>query len=137
MARLLRIQLTVAWLNFTMPNETVKNRLKAKKSKLPQMNFLLKKQLIKFWCTYQPLSFCKIFMKKILELIQSYENLHHIWDQNTPFVLNKIFFDINHCYYFHLPIALFSVQNLKEILQWIQNYDDAPFLVQKCSIYLK
>ena len=137
MARLLRIQLTVAWLNFTMPNETVKNRLKAKKSKLPQMNFLLKKQLIKFWCTYQPLSFCKIFMKKILELIQSYENLHHIWDQNTPFVLNKIFFDINHCYYFHLPIALFRVQNLKEILQWIQNYDDAPFLVQKWSIYLK
>ena len=25
-------------------------------------------------------------------------------------------------------MALFNVQNLKEILQWIQNYDDAPFL---------
>ena len=137
MPRLLRIRLTVAWLNFTMPNETVKNRLKAKKGKLPQMNFLLEKKLIKFWCTYQALSFCKIFIKKILELIQSDENLRYFWDQNTPFVLNKIFFGINHCYYFHLPIALFIVQNLKDILQWIQNYDDAPFLGPKWSIYLK
>ena len=30
----LRIQLTVAWLNLTMPNPTVKNGLKAKKIKL-------------------------------------------------------------------------------------------------------
>ena len=35
----LRIQLTVTWLNLTMPNQTVKNDLKAKKIKLPQMNF--------------------------------------------------------------------------------------------------
>ena len=34
-------------------------------------------------------------------------------------------------------MALFIVQNLKEILQWIQNYDDAPFLGPKWSIYLK
>ena len=74
-----------------MPNQTVKNGLKAKKIKLPQMNFVLEKQLIKFSCTYQPLSICKIFIKKILELIQSYEDVHHFWDQNSPFVLNKIF----------------------------------------------
>ena len=134
---LLRIQLTVTWLNLTMPNQTVKNGLKAKKIKLPQMNFFLEKQLIKFSCTYQPLSFCKIFIKKILELIQSYEDVRHFWDQNSPFALNKIFLGINHCYYFHLPMALFIVQNLKEILQWIQNYDDAPFLDPKWSIYLK
>ena len=48
----LRIQLTVAWLNLTMPNQTVRNSLKAKKTKLPQMNFFLKKQLIIFSCTY-------------------------------------------------------------------------------------
>ena len=39
----------------------------------------------------------------------------------------QIFFGIDHCYYFYLPTALFTVQHLKEILQWIQNYDDAPF----------
>ena len=64
----------MAWLNLTMSNQTVKNGLKAKKIKLPQMNFFLEKQLIKFSCTYWPLSFCKIF-KKFLELIQSYEDV--------------------------------------------------------------
>ena len=55
----------MAWLNLTMPNQTVKNGLKAKKIKLPQMNFFLQKQLIKFSCTYWPLSFCNIFFKKV------------------------------------------------------------------------
>ena len=31
----------MAWLNLTMPNQTVKNDLKAKKTKLPQIFFLL------------------------------------------------------------------------------------------------
>ena len=77
------------------------------------------------------------YKKKILELIQSYEDVRHFWDQNSPFVLNKTIFGIQHCYYFHLPMALFVVQNLKETLQWIQNYDDALFLGPKWSIYLK
>ena len=127
----------MAWLNLAMPNQTVKNSLKAKKIELPQMNFVLEKQLIKFSCTYQSLSFRKIFIKKSLELIQSCENVRHFWDENSPFVLNKTFFRINNCYYFHLPMALFIVESLKEILQWIQNYDDAPFLGPKWSIYLK
>ena len=59
------------------------------------------------------------FYKKILELIQNYD-VSHFWDQNSSFVLNKIFLHINHCYYFHLLMALFILQNLKEILQWIQ-----------------
>ena len=54
----------MAWLNLTMSNQTVKNGLKAKKIKLPLMNFFLKK-LIKFSCTYWLLSLCKI-LKKIL-----------------------------------------------------------------------
>ena len=77
------------------------------------------------------------FYKKILELIQSYEDVRNFWDQNSPFVLNKTFSGINHCCYFYLSMTLFNVQNLNEILQWIQNYDDAPFLGPKWSIYLK
>ena len=55
-------------------NQTVKYGLMAKKIKLSQMNFFLERQLIKFSCTYLPLSFCKIF-KKFLELIQNYEDV--------------------------------------------------------------
>ena len=57
-----------------MPNQTVKNGLKAKKVKLPQMNLSLKKQLIKFSCTYLSHSFCKI-LQKFLETINSYEDV--------------------------------------------------------------
>ena len=133
---LLRIQLTVNWLNLTMANQTVINSLKTKKIKSPQMNFVFQKKLIKFSCTYQLLSFWKIFIKKFFELIQSYEHVRHFWGQKSPFVLNN-FLDINHCYYFYLCMAVFVVQNLKEILQSIQNYDDAPFFDPKWSIYLK
>ena len=31
------------------------------------------------------------FYKKVLELIQSYKDVRHFWDQNSPFVLNKFF----------------------------------------------
>ena len=134
---LLRIQITVAWLSLTMPNQTLKNSLKAKKIKLPLMDFVLAKQLIKFSCTYQSLSFCKTFIKTILVLIQSYEDVRYFWDQNSPFVLNKNLFGINHCHYFHPAMALFIVKNSKEFLQWIQIKDDALFLSPKWSIYLK
>ena len=53
----------MAWLILTIHNQKVNNGLKAKKIKFPQMNFFPKKQLIKFWCTYWLLSFCKIFKK--------------------------------------------------------------------------
>ena len=72
-----------------LKNQTVKSGLKAEKFKLPQMNFALEKEL------KRPLSFCKIFIKKIL-------------------VITFIYL-----------LALFTVQNLKEFLQQIQNYDDA------------
>ena len=55
------------------------------------------------------------FSKKILELIQSYEDVCQFWDQNSPFVPNK-FFGTNRCYYFHLPIGLFHCAKFKQIL---------------------
>ena len=60
MSWLFKVKLTVAWINLTMPNQIVKNGLKAKKITLPQMIFFLKKQLIKFSSTYWLLSLCKI-----------------------------------------------------------------------------
>ena len=100
----------MTWLNLTMPNQTVKNGLKAKKIKLPQMNFFLEKQLIKFSCTYWPLSFCKI-LKKFLGLIQK---TCHFLDQNGPFVLNKSFLVQNITITLIYLLALFIVQNLKK-----------------------
>ena len=103
--------ITVTWLNLTMSNQTVKNSLKAKKIELPQMNFVLEKQLINFSSTYQPLSICKNFIKKILELIESQEDVCHFWDQHSSFALNKILLGINHCYSFiHLwPFSLWKI----------------------------
>ena len=132
---LLRIQLTVTWLNLPMPSQTVKNSLNTKKIELPQMNFVYEKQLIKFSCTYQPLSICKIFIKKILELIQNYD-VRHFWDQRSSFVLNNFFGPkpllLPSSIYGFFPFSKF-IRNLKRI----QNYDNAPFLGPKWSIYLK
>ena len=74
-----------------MPNQTVKNSLKTKRIKLPQMKFFLEKQ-----------SFCKI----LIELIQSYENAQYA-GTNGQFDLNKFFFGTNHYYYFPLPVGPF------------------------------
>ena len=128
----LRIKLTVAWLNLTMPNQTVKNDLKAKKIKLPQMNFFLEKQLIKFSCTYWPLSFCKI-LKQFFGPIQSYEDVPFsgpkwpICQEQNSLVQTIIIT-------FIYLLALFIVQNLKKFLQQMQSYEDAPYLGPKWSI---
>ena len=98
-----------------MPNQTVKNGLKAKKIKLPQMNFFLKKQLIKSSCTYWLLSFCKIFLK-------IFRPIHKM------FLVQTIIFT------FIYLLALFTMQNLKKFLKQIQSYEDAPFLRPKWSI---
>ena len=127
----------MAWLNLTMPNQTVKNGLKTKKIKLPQMNFFLEKQLIKFSCTYWPLSFCKI-LKKFLGLIQSYEDVPFSGPK-WPICPEQIFFGTNHYYYFHLPIGPFYCANFFKILTvnpelwgcpifWVQN---GPFAQNK------
>ena len=120
----------MAWLNLTMPNQTVKNSLKAKKIELPQMNFVLEKQLIKFSCTYQPLSFCKI-LKNFLEPIQSYEDVSFLGTKWPICTEQLFFFGTNHYYYFHLPISPFHCAKFTKFLQWSQSYEDAPFLRSK------
>ena len=96
-----------------MPNQTVKNDLKAKKTKLPQMTLFLEKQLIEFSCTYCPLSPCKFF-KKVLEPIQSYEDVPFLGPK-WP-VYHKHFFLVQTIITFVYLLTLFIVQNLKKIL---------------------
>ena len=115
-----------------MPNQTVKNGLKAKKIKLPQMNFFLEKQLIKFSCTYWPLSFCKI-LKKFLGLIQSYEDVPFSGPK-WPICPEQNFLVQTIIITFIYLLALFIVQNLKKFLQRIQSYEDAQFLGPKWPI---
>ena len=104
----------MAWLNLTMPNQTVKNGLKAKKIKLPQMIFFLKKQLIKFSCTFWPLSFCKI-LKKFFGPILSYEDVPFSGPK-WSICHEQFFFGTNHYHYFHLPIGPFHCATFKKIL---------------------
>ena len=59
------------------------------------------------------------FFKKILELIQSYEDKHHFRDQNDPFVLNKNFLVQTIVITFIYLLALFIVKNFKKLLQRI------------------
>ena len=73
------------------------------------------------------------FYKKILN--QSYEDVRHFWDQNSQFLLNKIF-GTTLCYYFHLPIGrkVFHLPQNK-IFVWktitvILSYLLADFIVQ-------
>ena len=124
----------MAWLNLTMPNQTVKNGLKAKKIKLPQMNFFLEKQLIKFSCTYWPLSFCKI-LKKFLGLIQSYDDVPFSSPKWST-CYEKFWGGTNHYYYFHLPMywAFSLCKILKKFFQQIQSYKDVQFLGPKWLI---
>ena len=61
----------------------------------------------------------------------------HFRAQNGLFVMNKIFLVQTIIITFIYLLALFIVQNLKKFLQQIQSCEDAPFLGQKWSIYLK
>ena len=76
--------------------------------------FFVEKQLIKFSCTYWPLSFCKI-LKKFLWLIQSYEDVPFS-GLKWPISPEQIFFGTNHHYYFHLPTGRFHCAKFKKIL---------------------
>ena len=86
----------------------------AKKIKLPDEFFSKKKQLIRFSCTYWPLSFCKI-LKQFFGPIQSYEDVPFSGPK-WPICPEQIFFGTNHYYYFHLPIGPFHCAKFKKIL---------------------
>ena len=58
----------------------------------------------------------------------------HFRAQNGLFVMNKIFLVQTIIITFIYLLALFIVQNFKKFLQWIQSYEDAPFLGPKWSI---
>ena len=106
--------------------------LKAKNIKLHQMNFFPDKQLIKFSCTYWPLSFCKI-LKKFLGLIQSYEDVPFLGPK-WPICPEQFFLVETIIITFIYLLALFIVQNLTKFLQRIQSYEDAQFLGPKWPI---
>ena len=128
-----RIQLTVVWLNLTIPNQIVKNDLKTKKIKLPQMNLFLEKQLIKFSWTYWPRSFCKI-KKKLLRLIQSYEDVPFSGPKWT-ICHEPNFFVTTHYYYLHLPIGHFHCAKFKKVLTADPELRDVQFLGPNWSIF--
>ena len=115
-----------------MPNQTVKNGLKAKKIKLPQMIFFLKKQLIKFSCTYWLLWFCKI-LKKFLEF--TVMMMCHFQAQNDPFIMNNFFLVQSSISSTYWPFSLCKI--FKKFLQQIQSYEDTSFSRRKWFIHPK
>ena len=116
-----------------MPNHTVKNGLRAKRIKLPQISFFfLEKQLIKFSCTYLLLPFCKS-LKKFLGLIQTYEDVPFLGPK-CPICHEQNFLVQTIIITFIYLLAFFIEENLKKFLQPIQSYEDAPFLGPKWSI---
>ena len=99
------------WHNLTMPTQTVKNRLKTKKIKLPQMIFFSLKTTN------------KIFMYLLTPFIlQNFKNssgqsrvirMCHFRTQNSPSVMNKIFLVQTIIITFIHLLALCIVQNSK------------------------
>ena len=87
------------------------------------INFFLEKQLIK--CTYWPLSFSKT-KKKFLRLIHSYEVVPFL-GRKWPICHEQIFLAQTMIITFMYLLALFIVQNLKNILQQIQLWGCAIF----------
>ena len=102
-----------------MPNQAVKNGLKAKKIKLLQINFFSRKA-IKFSCTYQPLSFCKI-LKQFLELLQSYQDVPNLFWYKPLLFLSFTLLAL-YCWPFSL------CKTSKKILQPIEIREDVPSL---------
>ena len=116
-----------------MPNQTVRNGLKAKKIKLPQNNFFLKKQLkIKFSCIYWPFHSAKFLKNSYGQ--SRIMRMCHFWAQNGPFVMNKIILVQTIIITFIYLLALLTVHNLKTILQRIQSYEDGQFFGPKWLI---
>ena len=97
-----------------MPNQIVKNGLKAKKIKLPQMIFFSQKTTNKIFM-YLLAPFILQNLKKFLELTQSYDDVPFSGPK-WPICHEQIFFGTNHYYYFHLPIGPSHCAKFKKIL---------------------
>ena len=96
-----------------MPNQTVRNGLKAQKIKLPQMNFFLEKQKISH-VPISPFHSAKFWILKFLELIQSYQNVQ-FRGTKWPICSKQFFWKIiNIIFIWILPS--FIVQTYKKIL---------------------
>ena len=134
------------WLNLILPNQTVKNGLKAKKIELPQINSFLEKTTNKvFMCLLAPF-ILQNFKKNSEEPIQSYEDVPFLgpkWSVCPIFGAicpEQEIFGKNHYYYFgknhYLPIGPFHCVRFKNILTadpimrmyhfWTQNGPFAP-----------
>ena len=114
-----------------MPNQTV-GKKRPKKIKLPQMNFFLEKQIIKF---HVPIShFHSAKFKKIIRANLELWGCAIFRPKIAQFVLNKFFLVQTIIINFIYLLALFIVQNLKKFLQRIQSYEDAQFLGPKWPI---
>ena len=119
----------MAWLNLTMPNQTVKNGLKAKKIKLPQMNFFLKK-LLNFYVPISPFHSAK-FLKSFRVM-----RMCHFWAKNCSMVLNKKFFVQTFIITFIYLLALFIVQNLNNFLAQIDPFPQIRFFSENLLMSL-
>ena len=116
----------MAWLNLTMHNQAVKNGLKAKKIKLPQMIFYM----------YLLAPFILQNFKKILRIDPELWGCA-IFGLKMTICPEQIFWVQTIIVTFIYLMALFIAQNFKKILLQIQNYEDAPFLDPKWSIFPK
>ena len=150
----------MAWLNLTMPNQTVKNGLKAKKIKLFQIASFCK-NFKKFQSYDVPFSAPKwpispeqkIFgtnhyyyfhlsighfhcakLKKNYCNESRVERMCHFWAQNGAFATNKFFLGKLLIAFSstYKPLSLCKI--FKKLFQWIQSYEDAQFLGPKCPI---
>ena len=88
---------------------------KGEKDQIAPNQFCYRKKTNKIFIYLSAPFILQNFYEKILELIQSYEGVHHFWDQTAHLSWIK-FFGTNHCYYFHLPIGPFHWEKLKKIL---------------------
>ena len=119
----------MAWLILTMPNQTVKHVLKAKKIKLPQMNFLLEKQLIKPIAPFHSVIFLKnsYGQSRVIRMC-------HFRAQNGPFVMNKYFLVQTVIAIFIYLLAIFIVKFFLKILTADPELLECAILGPKLSI---
>ena len=97
-----------------MPNHTVKNGLKAKRIKLPQISFFSRKTTNKILMYL----FAPSILQKSKKILRADPDLRGcaIFGPIMPYLSWTKFFGTNHYYYFHLHIGLFHWGKFEKIL---------------------